>query len=191
MTEKKMSDEKVYYKFWPEGVPKEVEILDKTLIDYLEDSAKTYGDNVLTYFMGFELTYKQTLNIVHRVATKLSQLGIKKGDVVAIHFTNNPAFVTSYYGVLKLGAVVTSISPLFKSLEVQRQLNDSEAKVYIGWEGFSAIVDPVIDKTGVKHKFYSNLGPYLTPDPMAPPQYPAGGDPTWEDLIRDTEPNII
>lgn len=186
---KPMSDEKLYYKFWPENVPKEVEIVDKTLVDYLEDSVKTYPDNTLTYFMGFKLTYKQTLDIVYRVATKLSELGIKKGDTVAIHFTNNPAFVTSYYGVLKLGAVVTSISPLFKSLEIKRQLNDSEAKAYIGWEGFSAIVDPIIDQTGVKHKFYSNLGPYLGPDPMGPPQYPTVGDPTWEDLIRDTKPN--
>ena len=189
MTEQKMSDEKLYYKFWPENVPKEVEILDKTLVDFFEDSVRTYPNNVLTYFMGFELTYKKTSEFVNRVATKLSSIGIKKGDCVAIHFTNNPAFVTSYYGVLKLGAVVTCISPLFKSLEIKRQLNDSEAKVYIGWEGFSQLVNPIIAETGVKHKFYSNLSPYLTPDPLAPPQYPAGGDPTWEDLIRETKPN--
>ncbi len=40
MTEQKMSDEKLYYKFWPENVPKEVEILDKTLVDFFEDSVK-------------------------------------------------------------------------------------------------------------------------------------------------------
>jgi len=184
-----MSDEKVYLKYWPENVPKEVEIPNKTLVDYFEDAVKTYPENVLTYFMGFELSYKQTQDIVNRVATKLSSLGIKKGDTVAIHFTNNPAFVTSYYGILKMGGVVTSISPLFKSLEIKRQLNDSDAVAYIGWEGFSQLVDPIIEQTGVKHKFYSNLGPYLSPDPMAPPQYPAGGEPTWEDYIRETTPN--
>ncbi|TFG01211.1 MAG: long-chain fatty acid--CoA ligase [Promethearchaeota archaeon] len=189
MSEKKMSNERLYYEHWPDKVLKEIEYEDKNLVDYLEDSVKTYGDNVLTYFMGFELTYKQTLDIVYRIATKLTELGIKKGDTVAIHFTNNPAFITAYYGVLKIGAVVTSISPLFKSLEIKRQLNDSEAKVYIGWEGFSQIVDPIIGETGVKHKFYSNLAPYLSPEPMAPPQYPSGGDPTWEDIIRDIAPN--
>ena len=34
MTEQKMSDEKLYLKYWPENVPKEVEILDKTLVDF-------------------------------------------------------------------------------------------------------------------------------------------------------------
>jgi len=183
------SSDKIYLKFWPEGVPKEVEIPDTSLIGILEDSAKKFPDQTLTYFMGFELTYTQILDIVYRIATKLTELGIKKGDCVAIHFTNNPAFVTAYYGVLKLGAVVTSISPLFKSMEAKRQLNDSEAKVYIGWEGFNGIIDPIIGETGVKHKFYSNLAPYLSPDPMAPPQFEMGGEPTWEDLIRDTKPN--
>ena len=184
-----MSDQKIFYKYWPEGVPKEIDIPDKTLMDFLEDSEKNYPNNSVTYFMGFELTYSKLLDIVYRVATKLNDLGIKKGDTVAIQFTNNPAFIAYYYGILKIGAVVTPISPLFKKLEIKRQLNDSDAKMYIGWEGFSGIVDPIINETKVKHKFYSNLAPYLTPDPMAPPEFEMGGEPTFEDLIRDTEPN--
>ncbi|MFX1275762.1 MAG: AMP-binding protein [Promethearchaeota archaeon] len=184
-----MSDQKKYYEFWPEGVPKEVELPNKNLIDYFEDSAKRFPDNILTYFMGFTLTYSKVLDIVYRIATKLTELGIRKGDCVAIHYTNNPAFVVAYYGILKIGAVVTSISPLFKSLEIKRQLNDSEAKVFIGWEGFSNVVDPIISETGVKYKFYTNLAPYLSPDPMAPPEFSMGGEPTFEDIIRETEAN--
>ena len=184
-----MSDQKIYYKHWPEGVPKEVDIPNKTLIDFLEDSVKAYPDNIVTYFMGFELTYTMLLDIVYRVATKLTELGIKKGDCVAIQFTNNPAFIAYYYGILKIGGIVTPISPLFKKLEIKRQLIDSDAKVYIGWEGFMGLVDPIINDTGVIHKFYSNLGPYLTPDPMAPPEFSMEGEPPFEDLIRETLPN--
>ncbi|MGQ4875778.1 MAG: long-chain-fatty-acid--CoA ligase [Promethearchaeia archaeon] len=185
-----MSDEKIYLKFWPENVPKEVEIPSKTLVDFFEDSVKTYPDNVLTYFMGFELTYAKTQEIINKIATYLHSLGVKKGDTIAIHFTNNPAFVTCYYGILKAGAVVTCLSPLFKSLEVKRQLNDSDAVVYIGWEGFSQIVEPIIKETKVKYYFFSNLAPYLSPDPLAPPQFATGGEPTWEDLVRETKPNL-
>lgn len=184
-----MSDQKIFYKYWPEGVPKEIDIPDKTLIDFLEDSEKNYPNNIVTYFMGFELTYSKLLEIVYRVATKLNKLGIKKGETVAIQFTNNPAFIAYYYGILKIGAVVTPISPLFKKLEIKRQLIDSDAKMYIGWEGFSGLVDPIINQTNVKYKFYSNLAPYLTSDPMAPPEFEMGGEPTFEDLIRDTKPN--
>jgi long-chain acyl-CoA synthetase len=184
-----MSDQKIYYKHWPEGVPKEVEIPEISLVDSLENTAKKFPDKVATYFMGFELTYKQLLDIVYRAATKLSQLGIKKGETVAIQYTNNPAFICNYYAILKLGGVVTTLSPLFKSLEIKRQLNDSDAKIYIGWEGFSGMVDPIIEETGVQHKFYTNLAPYLSPDPMAPPEFQMGGEPTWEDVIREITPN--
>ncbi len=139
--------------------------------------------------MGFELTYKQLLDIVYRVTTKLTELGLKKEVCVAIHFTNNHAFVCYYYGILKIGGIVSYTSPLFKSLEIKRQLNDSEAKVYIGWEGFSGMIDPIIEQTGVKHKFYSNLSPFLSPDPMTQPEYPTGGESTFEDILRETKPN--
>ena len=184
-----MSDQKLYYKHWPEGVPKEVEIPDISLVDSLENTVKKFPDKVATYFMGFELTYKKLLDIVYKAATKLSQIGIKKGDTVAIQYTNNPAFICNFYAILKIGGIVTTLSPLFKSLEIKRQLNDSDAKVYIGWEGFSGMVDPIVDETGVKHKFYTNLAPYLSPDPMAPPEFQMGGEPTWEDIVRETTSN--
>jgi len=184
-----MSDQKIYYKNWPEGIPKEVEIPDITLVDSLENTVKRFPDNVATYYMGFELTYKQLLDIVYRIATKLSELGIKKGDTVAIQYLNDPAFICNFYGILKTGGIVTTLSPLFKSLEIKRQLNDSDAKVYLGWEGFTNLVDPIIEETGVQHKFYTNLSPYLSPDPMGPQELQFGGEPTWEDLIRETPPN--
>ncbi|MHA1669704.1 MAG: AMP-binding protein [Promethearchaeota archaeon] len=185
-----MSDQKIFYQHWPEGVPKEVEIPNISLIDSLENTVQKFPDSMATYFMGFELTYSQLLDIVYRAATKLHELGIRKGDCVAIQYTNNPAFIAYFYAILKLGSIVTSLSPLFKSLEVKRQLNDSEAKVYLGWEGFSGIVDPIIEETSVQHKFYTNLAPYLSPDPMAPPQFEMGGPPTFEDIIREIEPNL-
>ena len=183
------TDEKLYYKHWPEGVPKEINIPDITLVDSLENTVKKFPNNIATYFMGFELTYSQLMDIVNRCTTKLQELGIKKGDCVAIQYTNNPAFIAYFYGILKAGGIVTSISPLFKSLEIKRQLNDSEAKIYLGWEGFSGVVDPIIKDTGVEHKFYTNLSPFLTPDPMAPPEFEMPGPPTFEDLLREIEPN--
>ena len=45
MSKKKLSDECLYYKHWPDKVPKEIKYEGKTLIDYLEDSVKTYGNN--------------------------------------------------------------------------------------------------------------------------------------------------
>ncbi len=91
-----MSDQKMYYKNWPEGVPKEVNIPTKNLVDFLEDSVKLYPDNVVTYFMGFELTYSMLLDIVYRVATKLTELGIKKGSNEESYCKEN---ILDYYDI--------------------------------------------------------------------------------------------
>ena len=92
-----MSEQKLYYKNWPEGIPKEVEIPDITLVDSLENTVKRFPDHVVTYYMGFELTYRQMLDIVYRVATKLTELGIKKGDTVALQYLNDPNEVREIY----------------------------------------------------------------------------------------------
>ena len=81
-----MSDRKIYYNNWPEGVPKEVEIPAITLIDSFENTVKKYPNKIATNFMGFELTYSQLSDIVYRTATKLYELGIRKGDCVAIQY---------------------------------------------------------------------------------------------------------
>jgi len=184
-----MSDQKIYYNKWPDGVPKTITLPEKTLVDFFEDSVKKYPNKIITYYMGFELTYTQIQDLVNRTATKLTELEIRKGDCVALQFANTPSFIAYYYGILKIGGVVTCLSPLFKSLEVKRQLNDSSARIYIGWEGFSGVVDPIIDETKIEHKFYSTLGPYLSPDPIAPPDFETSGEPSFEDLLRETESN--
>jgi long-chain acyl-CoA synthetase len=61
----------------------------------------------------------------------MHQLGVKKGDRVALYLLNSPQFIISYLAILKLGAVVTPISPVYTSQEVRHQLADSGARVVI------------------------------------------------------------
>ncbi len=194
MSEKKppMSDEKLYYKFWPENIPKTIEIPNISLDINLRNAALNYPDAIATTYFGNQLNYKKLDEIVDRIATYLANdLGIKKNETVALHFSNVPPCIACYYAVLRIGARVTLLSPLFQALEIKHQLNDSETKVLIVWEGFNQIVDPVISDTCVENVIYSSLGPWFSPDPALP------GDPIstdeekiyLEDLIPKTEPN--
>ncbi len=187
-----MSDEKLYYKFWPENIPKIIEIPNISLDTNLRNAALNYPDAIATTYFGNQLTYKKLDEIVDRIATYLANdLGIKKNETVALHFSNVPPCIACYYAVLRIGARVTLLSPLFQALEIKHQLNDSETKVLIVWEGFNQIVDPVISDTCVEKVIYSSLGPWFSPDPALP------GDPIstdeekiyLEDLIPKTEPN--
>ncbi len=73
------------------------------------------------------MTYRQLGDAVNRFANVLVNLGVKRGDRVAIYLPNCPQFVIAYYGTLKAGAVVAPINPLYVPRELEFQLQDSGA----------------------------------------------------------------
>ncbi|MHA1732089.1 MAG: long-chain-fatty-acid--CoA ligase [Promethearchaeota archaeon] len=187
-----MPEDKLWYKFWPEGVPKHIDIPKVTLDSFLRNAAKNWPDRPATTYYGVQMNYKTLDDIADRIATKLAELGIEKGDTVALHFTNVPPVVAAYYGILRAGARCTLLSPLFRKLEIKYQLVDSHAKGFIYWEGFDALDSPVIPETPVEFTIQSTLGPWFTPDPTANPDDLISKDGSTlylEDIIKTTEPN--
>jgi long-chain acyl-CoA synthetase len=65
---------------------------------------------------------------VDRFANALSTIGIKKGDRVALLLLNCPQYFIAFYGLLKIGAIITPISPAYVSPEIKYQLEDSGAE---------------------------------------------------------------
>jgi len=67
----------------------------------------------------------------NRVANALRSLGVHPGDRVSMWLPNCFEFITSFYGILKVGAVVVPMNILFKAREIEYLLSNSEAKVLI------------------------------------------------------------
>jgi len=97
-------------------IPAEFPVPDKDLIEVFYDSVQKSG---------------QTWKEVVKFANVLSDLGIKKGERVAILMPNCPQFVISYLSTLYLGGIVTAISPLYTEKEIQFQLKDSGSRVIV------------------------------------------------------------
>src|SRR5262249_41299046 len=81
------------------------------------------------------LTYGQLDALSNRVANALVEMGIGHDDKVALCCPNLPAFPVVYYGIMKTGAVVVPLCSLFKPREFAYQLQDSDAKAVIVFEG--------------------------------------------------------
>ncbi len=186
-----MTENKLFHKFYPEDIPKTIEIPNITLDSYLTNAANNYPDAIATTYYNFQINYKTLNDITNRIATKLDQLGIKKGDTVALHYTNVPPCIAAYYAVLRIGARATLLSPLFKALEIKYQLNESEAKALMMWEGFYAIAESIIPETSVKTIIQTNLGPWFSSDPTIKGDLISedGSELYLEDIIQQTAPN--
>jgi long-chain acyl-CoA synthetase len=118
-------------KFWPKGVPKSIQYPEIPLTDFIENTANKFPDRAVTVFHETEMTYGRLWDIAMRFATALADIGVKKGDVVAIMLDNCPQFIAASFGALKIGAVVTPCSPMLASREFEHQLEDSTAKTAV------------------------------------------------------------
>jgi long-chain acyl-CoA synthetase len=66
-----------------------------------------------------------------RFAHALTELGVQPGDRISLFLGNSAEFAIAFYGILKVGAIVVSISSMCRSGEVEFMLNDSEARVLV------------------------------------------------------------
>jgi len=66
-----------------------------------------------------------------KLATALADLGVRKGNTVALYMWNSPEFIIAFFGALKAGATVTALDPSFKEKDAKYQLDDSESTMVI------------------------------------------------------------
>ena len=114
---------------YPPGVPPTYQYPDVPLTRFLDDAARDFPDLVAVHFEGAELTYAQLLDQVDRLATALADLGVAKGEPVAVILPNIPANVIATFAILRLGAVVVQVNPVYTEDELQAQLADSGCAV--------------------------------------------------------------
>ena len=77
------------------------------------------------------VTYGELIAQIRCVAAGLAHLGIRKGDVVAIWSPNSPEYAIVFHAVARLGAIVTTASPVATPYELARQLTDAAARVLV------------------------------------------------------------
>ncbi len=152
---------KPWFKFWPEGVPKSLKYPEVPLSDLLRKTVEKYPDNVALVYFGKEITYKELDLAVDGFATALGDLGVKKGDKVALFLPNMPQFVITYHGAVRIGAITTAISPLYKEWEVEHQLSDSEAETAVVLDLLYPIMEKVWKKTQLKRVIVASLKEYM------------------------------
>ena len=101
-----------------------------TISALFNESVKNYSNEKSLVFVGEEnYTYQQLGNDAKLVATLLSELGVVKGDKVAILSTNMPNWGVAFFAISIVGAVAVPILPDFHDNEIKTIIEHSEAKV--------------------------------------------------------------
>ena len=123
----------------------DIEIPDLSVYDYLFGSLseEQLGEVALIDgTTGVETTYAELVARIDGVAGALAARGVGRGDIVALHCPNSPAFAVVFHGILRTGATVTTLNSLYTPGEVENQLRDAGAQ-------WLFTVSPLLPASGV------------------------------------------
>jgi len=177
LEEFKVDESKVWFgEYWPEGVPKQIYEVEGIVVEPLFDGFQRCAtesdfwdkDVCMAVFGSYieKVTFRALIEKAKRFGTFLYNLGIRKGDVVAIDLPNSINFVIAYMGSLYIGAIMAGINPTYKPIELEHALNITEAKVLVTMDGFYALGrQTVLPNTQVEHVISTNLLDFVTAEP--------------------------
>ncbi|MFD6287409.1 4-coumarate--CoA ligase family protein [Streptomyces sp. NPDC060205] len=108
----------------------DVPAVEEPIHEAVLGSAASRGDApaLIDGVNGMTLTYAQLDTFHRRIAAALAELGVRKGDVLALHSPNTVAFPTAFYAATRAGASVTTVHPLATPEEFAKQLRDCAAQ---------------------------------------------------------------
>jgi long-chain acyl-CoA synthetase len=145
-----------WVRFYEEGVPKSITFPSWSLPDLLDASAREFQEKTaLTFFADPKLppsrmTYGQLRDASLRFATALHQMGVRKGDRVAIMLPNCPQFPVVFFGLLRLGAIAVNTNPLYVAREMKEQFSDAGAETVVLLSTFFPRLQEIRAETKIK-----------------------------------------
>jgi long-chain acyl-CoA synthetase len=131
----------------------------RSVVELLEGAIQRYADRPAFRCFGQTLTYADTDRLSRAFAAYLQgKLGVAKGDRVAVMMPNIPAFPLATMAIVRAGAVQVNVNPLYTPRELEHQLNDSGAEIIVIFNGATAALAEIIDKTSIKRVISVELG---------------------------------
>ncbi len=160
--------ERLWYKYWPAGVPKVTESPRAPLMEYVTRYGLENGGRMALNFYGKKISYRELNRMIDSFAAFLAGSGVKKGDRVSIFMDNCPQFIISVCSAWKIGAVAVPANPLFNDHELAYELADCGAETIVLLDSMYPVLHPVKKKAGVKNIIVTGYRDFLPIDPELP-----------------------
>ena len=158
--------EHVWLKNYQPGVPASIEDqMEKyhSIAQVLEESFNNFPSNNAFHCMGKSITYSEVDQLSRKFASYLqNDLGLKKGDRVALMMPNILQYPIALFGILRAGLVAVNVNPLYTPRELEHQLKDAGAVAIVVFENACHTLEPVLAHTNVKYVLKTSIGDMLS-----------------------------
>lgn len=146
-----------HYDYW---VQPHMNYPRRPLHEILRMTAAEVPDRPATAFLGAHLTYAQIKEQAGKLGTALARLGIRQGDRVGVMLPNCPQYVIATFAILRLGAIVVNVNPLYTPREVLVVAQDSGMKAMLTLDLLAPVTLAVRDKTAIENIIITSAAEY-------------------------------
>jgi len=187
-----VAKDRPWFRCWPRLLPKSLDYPEIPLFETLEVTAKRYPNKTAIIYYGRTIPYEALWESSLRLATSLKDMGIRKGDRVAVHLPNTPHAVIAYYGILRANAVVVAMDPMASVDGLKALLADSGCRVMVTLTSALQKIRGIQEDTPLEQVIACRYRDYLPEKPALPVPssllMPEPVDPSvrnWQDILND------
>lgn len=149
-----------WFKKYPVGIPHEIGKLPfGSLVELFEAASNKYRPLVAFENLGGKLTFGEVDKLSTDFAAYLQKdLGLKKGERIAIQMPNLLQFPVAFMGALKAGLIVVNTNPLYTAREMEHQFKDAGISAIVIVANFAQTLQTIADKIPAKHIIVTEMG---------------------------------
>ena len=123
-----------------------------SVLHLMEDAMQRHAERIAFRSFDSELSYADVDRLSLAFSAYLQhELGVKKGDRVAVMLPNLLAFPITMLGIVRAGCVQVNVNPLYTARELEHQLNDAGVQTIVVFAGSTPTLAEVIGRTSVRH----------------------------------------
>jgi long-chain acyl-CoA synthetase len=155
-------------------IPEEIDAdAHGSVLAMLEVAMQRFADKPAFRCFGQTLTYADADRASRAFAAYLqTQLGVRKGERIAVMLPNIPAFPLAMLGIVRAGAAQVNVNPLYTPRELEHQLRDAGVEIIVIFGGVTGTLAEIIGGTKIRQVISVGLGDGTGTDLPTPPVDP-------------------
>ncbi len=121
-----------WFKSYDPGMPHTLQPYpERTLLEAVRETVTLRPEHTALIFKGRRMSYAELERLSNAFGSALVDLGVKKGDRVALLIPNSPQAIIAQLGAWKAGAIVCPINSLYTASELEFALKEVSAETVV------------------------------------------------------------
>ncbi|AIG99022.1 Acyl-CoA synthetase (AMP-forming)/AMP-acid ligase II [Archaeoglobus fulgidus DSM 8774] len=152
------------------------------LLKHILESGVTYAPKQEIVYRDLKrFTYRDIYERVHRLASALEELGVKKGTKVAVLDWDTNRYLECFFAIPMMGAVLHTVNVRLSPEDILYTMQHAEDEVVLVYKDFVPLIESIADKLDTVKKYV-----VMTDDTMPETKLT---DVEYEEMLKKASPN--